>query len=183
VVLERVPWAQYEALLRARGESSKPRLTYLDGSLEIMSPGMPHEGWSSMLHRLLTVFAEERDVSLNAFGSWTVKDKKKMSGLEPDECFIIGPTARRTRPDLAIEVISTHAAIDKLEVYRRLRVREVWRYVGGKLSMHVFRRGRYVEVSKSEVLPGLDLELMLSFLDVDDQMSALRAWRKRLRRG
>jgi Uma2 family endonuclease len=182
VCLERVPWAQYEALLRARGESSVPRLTYLEGSLEIMSPGMPHDGWSRMLLRLLTVYAEEQEIALNAFGSWTVKDKRRKSGLEPDECFIIGPPAGRKRPDLAIEVVSTHSAIDKLEIYRRLGVGEVWRYEWPRLSVHLLRRGRYVGVKKSEVFPALDLDAMLRFLDLDDQMAALRAWRKQLRR-
>ncbi|MFO0608169.1 MAG: Uma2 family endonuclease, partial [Polyangiales bacterium] len=43
VVLPGVSWAMYEALDTLRGERRTPRLTYLEGTLELMSPGRNHE--------------------------------------------------------------------------------------------------------------------------------------------
>ncbi len=38
VVMHGVTWAQYEAVLEIRGERSTPRICYLAGELELMSP-------------------------------------------------------------------------------------------------------------------------------------------------
>ena len=43
VVLHDVTWEDYERVLEIRGEHSAPRLSYLEGELEIMSPGQDHE--------------------------------------------------------------------------------------------------------------------------------------------
>ena len=43
VVLGGVSWEAYELLLEGRGDGSIPRLTYLKGLLEIMSPSDDHE--------------------------------------------------------------------------------------------------------------------------------------------
>jgi Uma2 family endonuclease len=63
----------------------------------------------------------------------------------------------RDRPDIAIEVIWTSGDIDKLEVYRKLGVREVWYYERGTLRFFALRgeRGRegYAEIPQSGFLP------------------------------
>ena len=74
VFLHGVSWEQYEALDALRGESSVPRLTYLDGELELMSPSRHHETDKSLLGRLVVAYAEEIGIDLNAYGSWTLKN-------------------------------------------------------------------------------------------------------------
>jgi Uma2 family endonuclease len=181
VILRDVSWDAYESLLESRGDASYPRLTYLDGSLELMSPSDGHDGVSSMLHRLLTVYALERGIDLDAFGSWTVRKKSRRGGLEPDECFVLGDK-RKSRPDLAIEVVRSHGGLDKLEIYRRLEVREVWFWIGDRLVIHVLRGARYHVSSSSVVLPDLDVQQMVGFVTERQQMRALRAYRAALRR-
>lgn len=44
VLLHGVPWAEYERLLAVRGKNAVPRLTSLDGELELRSPSIHHEG-------------------------------------------------------------------------------------------------------------------------------------------
>jgi hypothetical protein len=39
----RVDWRGYQQLLAMRGESSVPRITYLEGLAELMSPSRYHE--------------------------------------------------------------------------------------------------------------------------------------------
>lgn len=115
VVLRNVPWEQYDALCRASEDSAGPRMAYLDGDLEIVSPGIPHEGNKKLLARLLEAYGEETGLSLNGLGSTTFRRKAKKAGVEPDECYSIGPIGKL--PDFAIEVVHTSGGIDKLEVY------------------------------------------------------------------
>lgn len=183
VVLRDVPWEQYDALCRAREHRAGPRMAYLDGALEIMSPAPKHESDKKMLARLLECYAEEEGLSLNALGSTTYSSKAKKAGLEPDECYIIGP--EKPVPDLAIEVLHTSGGIDKLEVYRRLKVREVWYWANDRLWIYRFTGRRYVEVEQSEVLPALDLGELARIVretDMWHQTEAVRAYRRRLRR-
>ena len=180
VVMRDVSWELYEMLLEARGESSVPRMAYLDGDLELMSPGKPHETDAKMIGRLLEAYAEERDLPLNGFGNWTVKDKKRKLGLEPDGCYELGPE-ERTRPELAIEVEKGRRGIDKLDIYRGLGVPEVWRWRKGRLHIYVLRGADYVEVERSEFLPELDLAVLTTFVVTTDQTASVKAFRAALR--
>ena len=49
IVLRDVGWADYQRLLEIRGEQPTPRLTYLQGVLELMTPSQPHESIKSMI--------------------------------------------------------------------------------------------------------------------------------------
>ena len=106
VRLHDVSWADYEALLRARGEQSGVRVSYLEGELELMTPSVDHESLKKRLARLIEAYAEEADIELEGFGSWTVKSEHKKRGVEADECYVIGPITEPPRiPDIAVEVV------------------------------------------------------------------------------
>jgi len=182
VVLRGVPWPQYEALLRARGEAPQPRLAYLDGVLEIMTTGFRHEIGKKLLARLVEAYAEERGVSLNGAGNMTFKKKAKQAGLEPDECYWLGKI--RPAPDLAIEIVETSGGIDKLEIYRRLGVREVWFWIEGRIWAYARDAGPYREVRASTLMPELDLEELARIVvttEDDEQTEAVRRYRHALR--
>jgi Uma2 family endonuclease len=72
--------------------------------------------------------------------------------VEPDECYLVGDQSRDT-PDLAIEVIWTSGGLDKLEIYRRLGVGEVWIWKEEKIQMHVLRGEEYQLTEKSRLSP------------------------------
>jgi Uma2 family endonuclease len=180
VILYNVPWEQYEALLAIRGEGAGVRMTYLKGALELMSPSIDHEAIKSLVARLLEAYAEEEDLPLNCYGSWTIRSRPKERGLEPDECYVLG-THRPEAPDLAIEVAYSRGGLNKLEVYRGLGVGEVWLWHEGLLDVYVLRAGAYERAPKSELLPSLDLDLLLRFVDHRDQTASVRAYRKALR--
>lgn len=183
VLLRGVSWRDYERLLRIRGESSVPRLTYLEGTLEIMSPSRSHESIKSVIGRLVEVWCMERGVDFSPYGSWTLKDEEKERGAEPDECYVFGSIAEPDRPDLAIEVVWTSGRIDKLHVYRELDVREVWYWRKGVITPYVLRGERYRAVKKSKALPDLDLEQLASFVALAPPASAaMRAYRSALRK-
>jgi Uma2 family endonuclease len=180
VVVAGATWEHYELELAMRGEKSVPRLAYLEGAMELMSPSRDHERITSYLGRLIEVFAEVHDIELSPYRSWTLKNERS-AGAEPDECYILGEDQSKARPDLVIEVIWTSGGLDKLEIYRRLGIDEVWFWVDGKLEIHALRDGVYERAARSRWLPGLDLELMCTFLDRRSVHVAKRDFREALR--
>lgn len=177
-----VTWADYLRLLRVRGERSKPRLTYVEGTLEIMSPSRTHDSIKSYIGCLVETWCLERKVEFSPVGSWTIKSKKDERGAEADECYVFGEDPKRKhRPDLAIEVIWTSGGIDKLNVWRKLRVPEVWFWRKGRIQVYVLRGIAYEPAASSGALPGIDLDELVSFLDRPTASRAIRDYRETLR--
>ncbi len=179
IVFHDVTWEDYERVLEIRGDKSAPRITYLEGELEIMSPPKDHEQIKSFIGRLLETWCIDRGMEVTPFGSWTLKDKKEERGAEADECYIFG-TERRDRPHLAIEVEWSRGGIDKLEVYKKLGVEEVWIWRKGVIDVYVFAGKHFERAPRSGILPGLDLGLLASMLDRDTLTQAVRDFRKAL---
>ena len=75
VVLHDVSWEDYERLLEIRGDHSAPRISYLEGEVEIMSPSRDHEQIKSYIGHLLEAWCIDRGMDVSPFGSWTLKKK------------------------------------------------------------------------------------------------------------
>jgi len=176
-------WDDYQRLLQARGDRSGPRLAYLDGEIEFMSPSQTHEAIKSVIGCLVEVYCLENDIPFATLGSWTLEAADRSRGLEPDECYQFDTKRTSAPPQLAIEVIWTSGGIDKLEIYRKLGVSEVWIWRRGRLQPYCLRGEHYVTGIASEVLPGLDLGLLTRFLDRPTTYEAIRAYRQALRSG
>lgn len=178
-------WSDYEALLAMRDDRPNPRLYYLEGEIEIMSPSEGHEWMKTTLARLLEAYADEVGLELNGYGSLAMRKARQARGAEPDECYVVGRA--KGRPDLAIEVMWTKGGLDKLAIYSGLGVQELWccrreKAKGISLALYALRRGRYFEVPRSGLLPHLDLELIRKCLALKSQTQAVRAFRAALRR-
>jgi Uma2 family endonuclease len=184
VHLRGVSWEDYERLLEMRGDHSAPRICFLEGTVEIMAPSRDHEGIKSWIGRLVGVYCLETCVEFRTYGSWTIKERREDRGVEPDECYVFG-TDPADRPHLAIEVIWTSGGMNKLEIYRRLGVREVWVWRRGQIQVHALRGDEYEALPASEVLPGIDLDELASYLDRPTTSQAMREYRAALetRRG
>lgn len=178
----RVGWKGLKALLAARGAAPVPRIAYLDGVLELMSPGKLHESHAWLIGRLLEVWADENDVLLEGLKSWTLKDQRSDVGVEPDECWVVGDRPSATKPDLALEVVQSHGGLDKLEAYRRLGVREVWFWRHEVLSVHALRGRSFVNAARSQLFPKLDLNLLARYARHPSPARARILYRAALRR-
>lgn len=182
----RVGWADYEKLLAMRGERAVPRITYLNGLVELMSPSRYHEIDKKRFARLLEAWAETAGVPIEGYGSWTLKDEEQDRGAEADECYTVRRVAvdDHGRPDIAIEIIWTSGGMNKLEVYCKLGVREAWLYERGTLRFFALRGAsgdeRYAEIERSELLPDLPVDTLLACMRGPDQTAALRALRAAL---
>ncbi|HEY6724246.1 MAG TPA: Uma2 family endonuclease [Polyangiaceae bacterium] len=180
VVLRNATWADFQRVLELKGDSSVPRVAYLEGVLELMSPSQTHEAAKSMIGCLVEAWCIEKGVDITPYGSWTHEDKESQRGIEPDECYVLGDSAEPKRCDLAIEIIWTSGSIDKLEIYRKLRVREVWFWKRGAISVHELDGERYRAIAASQLLAGIDLAELLEFVDIRPMTRAVREYRARL---
>lgn len=180
--LRGVSWDDYEHVLAMRGDRSAPRIAYLDGVLEIMSPSVHHESVKSNIGCLVEVWMEEHDVDYRKLGSWTLGKEPDRKAAEPDESYVIGTHLEEPeRPDLVVEVVWTSGGLDKLATYASVGVPEVWVWERGTIQVHVLRGDAYVEAARSEVLEGIDLALLATFLDRTSTSSAKRDYRAALR--
>ena len=170
-----------------RGERSVPRIAYSQGVLELMTPSRFHENDKKRFARLLEAWAEETGIQLEGVGSWTLKSRREERGAEPDECYTVNRIVGDDEddgdcPDLAIEVIWTSGGLDKLEIYRKLGVREVWFYERGTLKFFALRDESYEECQRSRLLPGADPGLFLRCMAEPSQVAAVRALRAAFRK-
>jgi Uma2 family endonuclease len=182
-----VDWRAY-VLMRELLDSPGLRMTYLEGALELMTPSRRHERVKTTLARMLEVYALERDVPLEGFGSTTFRREVGERGLEPDECYTLGrDMPEEGPPDIALEVVIAQPLLDKLSVYAGLPVREVWAWEDGVFRLFAWRpageggAAGYVEIAGSALLPGLDFSLLAEYADRRDQHAAVREYRDRLR--
>ncbi len=119
LVLEGVSWQQYETMLATLGDDfPNLRLSYLEGTLEIMTTSPEHEELKKVIGMLLEAYFQETRTRFHALGSATFRKAMKLRGLEPDECYCL--REKKEVPDLAIEVVITSGMINKLDIYQGL---------------------------------------------------------------
>jgi Uma2 family endonuclease len=168
IVLWNQTWESYEMLLALRGERPRPLMAYLDGAIELMATSRTHEWVKSAIGQIVSVHCLDRGIQYMCVGSYTIRRNMAQAGAEPDECYVFGENLReRHPPDLVIEVVWTSGGLDKLEIYKRLRVGEVWFWENDTISVHVLDAGRYERRQRSACLPDLDLELVCEALQLD----------------
>jgi Uma2 family endonuclease len=179
-VMMRLDWDGYQTLLDLRGERPQPRMAYLDGVVELMTTGWDHERIKKRIAALLEAYLYEVDVDFGGYGQWTLKRKKAKAGAEADECYQIGTDQTKRFPDLTIEVVWTRGGIDKLEIYRRLKIGEVWFWENGRIAVYVLTNGSYELHHGSKCIPQVDLDLICRFIDVPRQNEAVKLLRAEL---
>jgi Uma2 family endonuclease len=189
--LHNVSWEAYVAIGNAL-QDRPIHLTYDSGNLEIMTLCSEHEGYKSLLRRLVETCAEEFIIPIKNLGSTTQQREDLEKGLEPDECYYIANFKRMrgvrrldlTRdppPDLVVEIDITRTSVDRMRIYASLGVPEVWRFDGQ--TLHVYRldpSGRYEECDHSPTFPTLPLGELIRFVrlgESEDDTTMVRAFR------
>ncbi|MFQ4145271.1 Uma2 family endonuclease [Chlorogloeopsis sp. ULAP02] len=179
LILNNVSWEQYETLRATLDDIPGLRMTYVDGTLEIMSPSPEHELDKTTIGRLIEIYALEKDIDLTGYGSTTFCKQVKARGLEPDECYCFGEL--KEVPDIAIEVVLSSGGIHKLSVYQGLGVPEVWFWQNNQFSVYRLRQEGYELIPHSEFLPELDLSILAKYVKFPSQTQAVKAYRDTLR--
>ena len=167
-------WEQFEAIESLMADSSGLRITYLDGWIELMTLGEAHETISCLLNFLIQLYFCEMGIEYIPVGSATRRDRARDVSFEPDESYYIGE--KKEHPDLAVEVTITSGSTNKLAKYLRLRIPEVWFWENNQLAVYGLREDNYnyEQISRSELLPELDLELLVRCVLMPSRIEARR---------
>jgi len=178
LTLKGVSWSQFESLEAAFESVGGIKFAYLDGILEIMTVSPEHEESKSTIGLLIEAYMREKGIRFYVKGGPTLGSKELGARKEPDESYNL--QTKKAIPDLAIEVIFTSGGIDKLQLYKRLGIPEVWFWEDGVLSIYYLRED-YEQVDRSELLPELDIALLVRYVTYFDQYDAVTEFIKALR--
>jgi len=172
-------WQEFEALEALLAESPGLRITYLDGLVELMTLGEPHELIKKSLAILLEIYFMARDIEFIPVGSATRRGEEKGTSFEPDESYYLWE--KKANPDLAIEVILTSGSLRKLEKYQRFQIPEVWLWENSQLKIYSLENNNYQEIPRSQLLPELDIKLLVDCMQMPSQLEAMKVFRDGLR--
>jgi Uma2 family endonuclease len=167
-------WKEFEALEALLVESPGLRITYLDGLIELMTLGEPHEQIKSLIGMFLEAYFIAIGMEFIPVGSSTRRSKAKGTSFEPDESYYLG--TKKENPDLAIEVILTSGSLKKLEKYRRFQIPEVWLWEKDQLQVYCLGADGYELVERSQLLPDLDLDLLVSCIQMPSRLEAMKTF-------
>jgi Uma2 family endonuclease len=177
ITLYDISWEKFEAIASLL-EDTKIRLTYLDGTLDIMSPSPAHEESKGTVGLLLETYLKHMGRRFYRTGGYTLGSREEGARGEPDESYnldFIKPI-----PDIAIEVVITSGGVNKLEKYRRWGVPEVWFYQKQRLFIYHLHANKYEQIDRSEFLPELNIDLLVRCLNMPDQYDATIAFAQAL---
>ena len=184
-ILSHVSWWQYQFLIHSLGDSSTYHVHYLDGVLEVVSPSRRHESSKTRIGDLLFIYLLETDTEYFPMGSTTLRREQQQAGSEPDESYCIG--SNKDIPDLAIEVIVTSGGINRLALYQRLGIPEVWFWQNNRFSIYHLRPDAlsqyadtfgYERIGCSKLLPNLDVHLLTQCVQNPNPLAAAKIFRQ-----
>jgi len=153
------------------------RLSFLDGILEIQKrPGRKHETAKGRIGALLETYLLKAGFDYTLTGSLTLENESRLVKCEADKSYELATD--RERPDLAIEVVVTSGGIDKLEAYKRLQIPEVWFWENSRLSLYALREQGYEEIASSQLLPELDIGLLVRCVNMPSHVEAIKEFKR-----
>jgi Uma2 family endonuclease len=175
VIFRHISWEDYEDLLEQVGEASHLRISYNDGTLQVMTLSTEREKYVRFFESLMTAVRLRRRINILSFGSATMRKQKRGKGNEPDACFYVQTAdlignriqldfATDPPPDIAVEVDVHHDSLEKLPIYVALGVPEVWRFDGETVTIHLLEQDHYMESAASLALPMLTSRILTDAL-------------------
>ncbi|MGK7894459.1 MAG: Uma2 family endonuclease [Xenococcus sp. (in: cyanobacteria)] len=161
--LDNVTWEEYEDLLAVIGDIAWCRISYLDGVLELMCPGIRHENIKEIIGILIVTYCDYKEIDYIPMGSTTYKAKIGKSGKEPDLSYAIGEY--KEIPDLAVEINFSSGSIKDLEKYKKLGIKEVWVWdKKNELKIYYLINSEYQEKNSSFFVKGINLQIMKKYI-------------------
>ena len=177
LLLHGVSWKDY-LILRDVLDGPSPRMTYLDGALELMSPSPSHELWKTNIARILELYAFQEGIDLRGYGSTTFKKELAKRGAEPDECYLLGRVLTDF-PQMVLEVVHTVPLIDKRAVYAAMAIEELWVFENGAFTLYALETAgpgepAYAKRARSKFFPKLDFAVVARYVGREDTLAMLR---------
>jgi Uma2 family endonuclease len=183
-------------LLETRAEGG-PRLICFEGSVTLVSPGMPHEIKKSRLDYMILAICLVLRIKLMPLASttWTLPFGAGDTGYEADAAYYIqsyGTTKKHHPPDLAIEIVVSHSEKKALRAGAFLKIPELWvldvpkhRLTFYHLAVRGKHKGTYRSEPRSRAFPVLTSAEVLERLDDPETDGAAfhencRAWARQV---
>jgi Uma2 family endonuclease len=175
VVFHNVAWEEYEELLDQVGDASGLRISYNNGTLNVMSPSTFHEKYALFITRLISQVSFRLRINILFFGSSTIRKRKKSKGKEPDASFYVQTAdlighrikldfAVDPPPDVVVEIDIYHDSRDNFQIYSALGVPEIWRYDGQEMTIYHLHQDEYIVAEASQALPMLTGRILADYL-------------------
>jgi Uma2 family endonuclease len=175
ILISDLTWREFKAVEQLIDRPGL-KLSFLDGVLEIRKmPGKKHETIKERIGALLEIYLEFLGLDFTPTGSVTLENEFEKVKREGDKSYELG--ANRKHPDLVIEVVVSSGGINKLEAYKRLQIPEVWFWMNDELLFYSLGNEGYEAVSKSQLLPSLDVGLLMRCINTENHAQALREFR------
>ncbi|MFM6216440.1 MAG: Uma2 family endonuclease [Dolichospermum sp.] len=175
ILISDLTWREFKAVEQLIDRPGL-RLSFLDGVLEIRKmPGKKHETIKKRIASLVEIYLEFLGLDFTPTGSVTLENDFEKVKREGAESYELG--ANRKHPDLVIEVVVSSGGINKLEAYKRLQIPEVWFWMNDELLFYSLGNEVYEAVSKSQLLPSLDVDLLMRCIGIENHAQALREFR------
>ncbi|MCA2590671.1 MAG: Uma2 family endonuclease [Microcystis sp. M31BS1] len=175
ILISDLTWREFKAVEQLIDRPGL-RLSFLDGVLEIRKmPGKKHETIKKRIASLVEIYLEFLGLDFTPTGSVTLENEFEKVKREGDESYELG--ANRKHPDLVIEVVVSSGGINKLEAYKRLQIPEVWFWMNDELLFYSLGNEGHEAVSKSQLLPSLDVGLLMRCINTENHAQALREFR------
>jgi len=175
LILRGISWDDYEELLAAVGEAPGLRISYVQGTMQIMTPSYEHESYVRLIESLVDRVSSKLRIKVLSFGSATMKHARWRKGSEPDACFYVQSASRIGNrvlldftndppPDIVVEIDINHDSLSKFPIYAALGVSEIWRYDGQALAIYLLEHNQYITSEASLALPMLTSAVLTEFL-------------------
>jgi Uma2 family endonuclease len=175
ILISDLTWREFKAVEQLIDRPGL-RLSFLDGVLEIRKmPGKKHETIKERIGALLEIYLEFLGLDFTPTGSVTLENEFEKVKREGDKSYELA--ANRKHPDLVIEVVVSSGGINKLEAYKRLQIPEVWFWMNDELLFYSLGNEGHEAVSKSQLLPSLDVDLLMRCIGIENHAQALREFR------
>lgn len=164
-------WQQFKAIEALMSEAPGLRISYLDGCIEFMTISEQHELIKKAIATLLEAYFFHLKIEYIPVGSATRASEAKSASFEPDESYYL--SEKKEHLDLALEVVISSGSSKKLEKYKRFNISEVWFWENNQLSLYRLRDDNYKLISRSELLPELDIELLARCVSIPSRLEAM----------
>ena len=177
IVQRGIPWERFKKIQEGFAGCPNVRLFYLDGTVEVLTVSPEHEIYKSIIGMLIEIFLVEKGIEFAPTGSMA-QEKEGAASAQADESYCLGK--QKAIPDLSVEVVFSSGGPSKLARYEVLGVEEVCFWEDGLFSVHCLGEGGYEQVTRSELFPEFDFELLTRCMLMNSRVEAARAFRPAL---
>ncbi|WP_019509205.1 Uma2 family endonuclease [Pleurocapsa sp. PCC 7319] len=139
------------------------RVSYFQGEIFIVSPGLNHEIIASVIDRLILAYCDKYELLEFPFRQ-TRLELTGQAGREPDIAYSF--QTRKSQPDLVVEVIFSSGDIDELKAsYKNIGIPELWIWKKNKITFYLLNYNDYQEIRFSRLLPKIEADNFLEFIN------------------